>query len=188
MAEVKLNGWMQNTRGASGDIVFKKAYGRLIVSQKPKFKPGPPTEAQAVVRARFAASAKYAKAVMADPVARVPYVVAAEARNTGAFGLALGDYMNLPEVKEIDLAGYSGKIGDAIRVTATDDFELTSVKVTIRNAAGAILEQGLAKANFESIHVYRATTVAPTDQMLTIEAAATDRPGRERTLSESWHA
>lgn len=188
MANLAFNGWMKNVRGASGDIVFKHAFGKLVVAQKPKFPPGPPTLAQAQVRERFKASARYAKAVLADPVARQPYVEAAKARNTSAFALALGDYMNLPKVTEIDLAGYAGRVGDPIKVTATDDFELTSVKVTIRHATGTVLEQGLATANFEGIYVYPATTVAPTDEMLTIEAEATDRPGRQRTLSETWHA
>lgn len=72
-------------------------------------------------------------------------------------------------------------------MTALDDFGLVSVKVTIRSEAGAVLEQGLA-TKVEGKWVYHATTVAPVDQTLTIEAEAKDRPGHERALSETWHA
>ena len=56
-----------------------------------------------------------------------------------------------------------------------------------RSEAGVELEQGLA-ANVDGIWVHHATTVAPGDQTLTIEAEAKDCPGHERTRSDTWHA
>lgn len=188
MAKLQLNGWIKDMRGASGDVVFKRTFGRLIVAQKGTLNEVPPTEGQLAVRQRFTAASRYARNVLADPVLRLPYVAAAEARNTSAFGLAAGDYLKLPEVTEVDLAEYFGRVGDPIKVTAGDDFGLVSLKVTIRNEAGTVLETGLATANAVGTWVYRATTVAPTNQNLTIEAEAKDRPGHERTRSESWHA
>ena len=188
MANLKFNGWMKNVRGASGDIVFKRQYDKLVVAQKAKFDPKPPTATQLAHRKRFITAAGYAKSVIDDPVARVPYAEAAKARNTSAFALALRDFMILPTVTEVDLAAYYGKVGDPITVRAEDDFELT-LKVTITHANGAVLEQGLATPTFEpGVYVYHATTVAPTNEMLRIEAVAKDRPGRERSLSEEWHA
>jgi len=72
-------------------------------------------------------------------------------------------------------------------IDAEDDFEVVSVKVTIRDEAGVTLEQGFAVQG-DTRWIYHATTVAPTNQNLTIEAEAKDRPGHERTRSESWHA
>jgi hypothetical protein len=188
MASVKINGWLLNLRGASGDIVFKQAYGRLIVSQKPKFPAPAPTEKQLGVQQKFKAGARYATGVMADPALRAPYDAQAAATHGNPFGLAVRDYVVLPEVKEIDLGSYHGQIGDPIRVIASDDFKLVSLTVSIRSEAGVVLESGRAATNVEGIWVYVATTIAPPNQTVTIEAEAQDRPGHQRTLSEAWHS
>jgi hypothetical protein len=187
MAKLNFNPWLDDVRGTYGRLVFKQHYGRMIVARKPALSGLPPTEPQVRQRERFAAANKYATAVLADAGRRAPYVEAAKARNVNPFGLAMGDFLNLPEVKEIDLAEYFGRVGDPIKITAVDDFGLVAVKVTIRNEAGTTLEQGLA-TEVDDRWVYRATTVAPSDQTLTIEAEAKDRPGHERARSETWHA
>ena len=187
MAKINFNPWLEDVRGAYGRLVFKQRYGQMFVARKPRPSLLPPTEMQTRTRETFAAANRYAQGVFTDAARRQPYVDAGKAQNTNPFTLAMGDFLNLPEVKEVDLSDYHGRVGDPIRVTATDDFGLVSVKVTIRSEAGAELEQGLA-ANVDGTWVYHATTVAPVDQTLTIEAEAKDRPGHERTRSETWHA
>lgn len=186
--KIQLNRAFRGMQGTLDGVTYKRFEGQTISVPKPKPYAGPPTAAQLRVRERFTEAASYANAVMNDP-ARLP-VYAAAAKSLGrqsAFPVMVGDYLKLPEVKEIDLVDYTGHVGDPIKIKAVDDFEVVSVKVTIRNAAGTTLEQGLATKG-DTRWVYLAQTVAPTDQNLTIEAEASDRPGNQRTLSESWHA
>jgi hypothetical protein len=187
MAKVNFNPWLDDVRGAYGRLLFRKRYGKVGVSRKAVPSGLPSTVAQIAVRERFRQAAAYAAAVLKDVLLRQPYVAAAKERNTSPFGLAVADFMGLPKVTEVDLAEYHGQVGDPIRVRASDDFGLVAVTVTIKNEAGATVEQGLA-VNEKGIWVYRATTVAPVDQTLLIEAGAKDRADHERTLSEQWHA
>jgi hypothetical protein len=186
MAKAGLNPVFEKIRGAIGDLVFKGLFGRTVVTRKPT-QSEPPSAAQLATRKRFGEAAAYARAVFKDPLRKAPYVLAGKARNTSAFALALADHMNLPEVTEVDLGGYFGHVGDPVKITARDDFELVSVTVTIKDAGGMMLEQGLA-VNLDGTWTYVATTVAPVDQTIMIEASAKDRAGHERTLAEPWHA
>ncbi len=186
MAEFTFNRYVDRVRGKSGKVVFKTVLGHQIDAALPTPSGKPPTPAQVRVHERFKTAAQYAQRTLQDAQARGPYVVAAKARNTTAFGLAVRDHMLLPRVKEIDLAEYLGRVGDPINVLAEDDFEVVSVKVTIRDPAGATLEEGLAAQNLEGRWVYRATTVAPANQLLAISASAKDRPGRDQELTEQW--
>lgn len=188
MAKLRLNPVLDPIRGAIGGLVFKVLNGQPIVGRTPDRTGIVPSPAQLATLARFKAAAAYGSEAYRDPVRKQMYVDAAHARGRGnGFALAMRDFLSLPEVTEIDLADYHGHVGDPIRVTATDDFKLVSVKVTLKNALGAVLEQGLA-TNDGTVWVYHATTVAPVDQNVLIEAEAKDHPGHERALFESWHA
>ncbi|MEJ1239364.1 hypothetical protein WBG78_14605 [Chryseolinea sp. T2] len=59
--------------------------------------------------------------------------------------LAIGDHMNPPEIHEIHIERYTGEPGEIIRVRATDDFKVASVKVTITAADGRKIETGEAQ-------------------------------------------
>jgi len=186
--KVQLHRAFRGMQGTLDEVTYKRFEDRTISLPKPTAFTGPPTAAQVRVRERFTEAASYAKAVMRDPARLAVYAAAAKAiGRQSVFPVIMGDYLNLPEVKEIDLVDYTGHVGDPIKIRAVDDFEVVAVKVTIRNAAGATIEQGQATKG-DTRWVYRAQTVAPTDQTLTIEAEASDRPGNERALSETWHA
>ena len=186
--KIQLNRAFRGMQGVMDDVIYKRFEDQTISVSKPKPFTGPPTAAQVRARERFTEAASYATAVMRDPVRLPVYAAAAKAiGRQSVFPVIMGDFLNLPEVKEIDLVGYNGRVGDAIKIKAVDDFEVVSVKVTIRNAAGATLEEGLATKG-DTRWIYLAQSVAPTDQTLTIEAEASDRPGNQRSLSETWHA
>jgi len=61
-----------------------------------------------------------------------------------AHHVAVSDFLNAPEIHEIDAKDYHGNPGDIIRVRATDDFKVTSVKVIITDADGKVIETGEA--------------------------------------------
>lgn len=178
---------LNDLRGRMGKWVYRRFEGNIVVARRPKITVEP-TAAQIQQQKRFTRAAAYARAVFKDPARKAVYADAAKAAGRSTvFALAMGDYLKPPVVEEIDLTGYSGRIGDPIGIAASDDFEVTGVKVTIRNTAGTTLEEGPAtKGDID--WVYRGKTAVPTDENLIIEAEASDRAGNQRTLSETWHA
>ncbi|MBC8315336.1 MAG: hypothetical protein ISR55_13400 [Bacteroidetes bacterium] len=92
------------------------------------------------------------------------------------------DYLTPPVVKIIDATAYNGQPGDKIQVTAIDDFNIVSVRLTIEQADGSEIETGLCIPDENGIHWhYTATetnTIEPGQKVL---AAATDTPGNKGT-------
>jgi hypothetical protein len=78
-------------------------------------------------------------------------------------------------------------VGDLITIDADDDFEVTSVKVTMKNEAGNVIEQGLATLT-AGFWLYHGQSEVPRDQNILIEAEASDRAQNARALSDARHA
>jgi hypothetical protein len=49
-----------------------------------------------------------------------------------------------PSVNEVDLSAYSGAVGDAIIIMASDDFAVLGVDVGLSDGNGAPIESGAA--------------------------------------------
>jgi hypothetical protein len=89
--------------------------------------------------------------------------------------LAVTDYLTPPEIRKVTTVAYHGQPGDSISIRAFDDFQLASVKVTIRNAAGVLLEQGGAVALPDSPDwIYTAMTLNPQLAGTKLTIAASD--------------
>ena len=58
------------------------------------------------------------------------------------FNVAVSDWFKKPTVHEIDLSGWTGEIGQTIRVKAQDEIHVAKVHVAIKDLSGAILEEG----------------------------------------------
>jgi hypothetical protein len=95
------------------------------------------------------------------------------------------DYLKAPIIHDIALALYQGHPDDEIIVHASDDTQVVSVTVTIKNMVGAIVERGTARL-YDGAWIYDATARAPVGQPLTIEVTAMDRPGNEVTRTTPW--
>jgi len=98
--------------------------------------------------------------------------------------LRLARSLQLPVVDQIDLSTYTGKAGETIRITASDDFAVAGVEVTIHDTGGAVLEQGAATAA-DGVWNYVTTTNLPPGQQVSIEVTATDRPGHKTTKAQT---
>jgi len=179
MAKVKLNPVMEQMRGKIGDLVFKRYEGEVIVSRKSNQTGGTPTAGQIAHRERFRLAAVYATGVFAVPADKKLYEDVATARRKPAFAVAVGDYLNAPTIDVVDLAAYTGKIGDPIVIRASDDFEVVSVAVVIRTAERGILEQGPATLSQGAWRYVAQTTVDLTAGALAIDITASDRPGNK---------
>jgi len=186
MAKVKLNPSIECIHGAIGDLVYKRWGGGEIVGRLPDRTGIVPTENQLAQMERFRLAAVYGKAVMADPETRQVYEDASSQKGVPVFALTVADFLNAPLVDEIDLSTYGGKIGDKIRVRASDDVEVKGVTVEIRAQAGAILEQGAAVFTpAVGAWVYTATTDLAQGQAVSIDVSATDRPGHKGTKTQA---
>jgi hypothetical protein len=114
--------------------------------------------------------------VQSDPVLWPRYVAAAKTKGQRPFAFALADFLNEPEVLAIDLAAYHGAVGESIKVRAIDDFEVTGVTVIMKDGEGAVLQQGPA-VHTDGLWQYATTVGIAAQEVVTIEAIATDRPG-----------
>ncbi|QHS61055.1 hypothetical protein [Chitinophaga agri] len=171
-------------KGASGTIadmltLTKRRSGNIILGKKRRRSNIPPTDAQIEVQQRFKKSILYAKAVLRDPVKKAMYEKAA-GPDQSAYNMAMRDAFKLPVVESIDTTKYLGGIGDVITVRAYDDFKLVSVKVSIRTAAGAVIEAGDAILQDNGLDwTYTATVDNAAAPGSVITAIATDTPGNQ---------
>ena len=173
---------IRGLHGKSGRWVYRQNGNVTVVSDSPKPSEKPATAGQQETRDRFSLATDYAKAVIADPVSRAHYEPVAQAKGKGVYRVAMNDALSKPKVLEIDLSAYNRMDGDTITVRALDDYGVTGVRVSISN--GEWLEEGNAVKTVDSLGrwVYTVTGNAPAGD-LTIEAAATDRPGNKGTKS-----
>jgi hypothetical protein len=147
MAVVKKNVVTQGLSGTIGDmLVFRQVGNKTIVATVPQ-QSGPISEKQQVQRSKFQEAALYAKGQLSDPASKAEYALAAKADSNeyaSAYTVAVADFLNAPDIKQIDLTHYQGNVGNTILITVTDDFKVTDVQVTISNPDGSLVESGNA--------------------------------------------
>jgi thiol:disulfide interchange protein len=187
MAESKNN---VVTHGMSGKIdllVFRQKNGKTFVSKSPKEKKGNLSTAQQQVQQKFQQAVIYAKTVLADASAKTAYEEKADIGQT-AYNVAIADFFNAPDIREIDVSNYTGQIGSKIVVKVTDDFKVASVHVQINNNDSSLVEEGEAIAAANGLDwVYTTTTLNASLSGDKITVTASDLPGNdtidEKTLS-----
>ena len=158
--------------------MFRRFGSEMILAQAPTTIGREATEAQTAHRERFKLAALYGRVVMADPVKKSVYESRARSKNIPIFALCVGDYLTPPEVKDIDLTGYTGKAGETIRITAVDDFEVIDVDVAITDASEQLVEAGPAMRDpATGGWVYTTSIDVPAGERVSVEVTATNRPG-----------
>jgi hypothetical protein len=186
MAKMKFDALMQTVQGKLGNYVFRRMRGKMIIAPSPTVSSSPPTEGQERIRTAFSQAAAYANAVLSDPTRRAGYERIAEQRDQLVRAVVMGDFLNPPDVTEIDLHGYRGQVGDVIKVLADDDVEVVSVSVKIIDAAtAALVEEGVATKE-HGVWNYVATVALAADQAVTVEATALDRPGHPGVATKAF--
>ncbi|WP_320054697.1 hypothetical protein [uncultured Acetobacteroides sp.] len=144
MAEVKNNIVTQGVSGKLGDmIVFRQVHGRTIIAAKPK-QSEKKSEKQVEHQKRFQSAVIYGKAATADPAKKAEYEAGKGDKYNSAYQVAVADFLNAPDIQEVNLKGYKGNVGDVITIRVTDDFKVAEVTVAIRNPDGTLLEKGNA--------------------------------------------
>jgi hypothetical protein len=147
------------THGKLADqVVLRQRFGKTIIAKKPKKSTKEPTPAQVAHRRRFTGAVNYAHAVMNDPALKALYEPRAT-NGRSVFTVAIADYIRLPWVDQINATGYNGHTGDQVRIIPADNVKVTDVTVMINDAAGAVLESGVAVADVNGTEwVYTATS------------------------------
>jgi hypothetical protein len=185
MANISENPLVRNARGNFGKhYVYRKRGNDTFISRMPAIdKNAVTTEKQEEVRDKFSAAVQYARGVIANPELRKQYQKKADPGKS-AYNVAFRDYRKAPKVRHIDPGNYTGSPGSTVVVNAKDDFRVVEVTVTIRNAAGALVEQG--KAVLDTIDynlwIYTATQQNASLAGSIISAVARDLPGNKGTL------
>ena len=176
MAKVKNNIVTQGLSGMlGGQLVFRQTSRGTVVSVAPGEYNGPVSAAQTAQRERFQQAVIYAKGQAA-------YAADAQEHDISVYNVLLRDFMQAPNITEVDLSTYKGKVGDVLAITANDDHAVKSVSVKIENSDGTLVEQGAAQQQADpNLWHYVATKANATLTGDKITVRATDNPGHAAT-------
>jgi hypothetical protein len=178
MTKVVLQPGLRALSGAMGDWVFQTRNGKTIVGMKP-LKSKEPTQAQIDHRDRFKQAAAYAKRTLADSNTRKIYDLVSEEKNIPAMALCVADFFHAPSIELMDFGNYNGQIGSSIQILTADDIGVVSLKVTLRDGQGTLIESGdgveypLGTGQW----TYTAKSAVASGTSVTAYVTATDRPG-----------
>lgn len=173
-------------RGFSGSVgkqlVLRTSGDRTFLANRPSINPGRvATPQQEVVQLKFKEAVVYAKAAIQDPALKLDYAAVARPGQS-AFNVAFSDAYMAPELSNLTTSGYAGNVGDKITVRAIDNYYVDSVKVTILDAGGTLLEEGNAQPDPNGLDfTYTATQANAVLPGTTIRVAAEDLP-KNRTI------
>lgn len=179
MANVKSNIVTQGLSGMlGGQLVFRQTSRGTEVSVASQAPTGPASAAQMAQRVRFQQAIVYARGWAQNPAVQAEYAGDARERNQSISNVLVADYLHAPGIERVDIEAYLGRVGDLIRVTATDDYAVRAVRVRIENGDGSLVEEGAAAQQPDPNqwhHTATAPTVALAGDKITV--TATDTPG-----------
>lgn len=184
MAKMSNNNATHGIRGKVNQFVYRQRYGETVVS-KPPIRTAPLSEEQKNIITTFKQAVLYARSVLQDALIRKAYKQKAK-KGQSAFNLAIADFFKPPTIEMVDLSQLTNQAGSIIRVMVTDNFRVESVKVTIEQSDGRMLEQGDAVLQSDGLHWHYTTTTAEgnnTGNKLSI--IATDLPGHSITEQQT---
>ena len=186
MANVSKNPLVKNASGKFGNhFVFKTRGNKTTLAQMPTVNENAvKSEKQLKVSGRFTSASKYATGAISSDALKKEYQKKVSTQNT-AFNVAFRDFLKAPKVMAIDTESYNGSIGSVIIVTAEDDFKVAAVRVSLRTAAGVLIEEGNALVDpvFDSQWTYTATQANGVLAGTIITATAADVPKNKGSLS-----
>lgn len=170
----------------SDQAVLKKVRNQTIIS-----KPTIPRKSKSVRKKeannRFAEASRWAKEILTEPGMKALYSKGINSKLSNAQMVAVTDFLTAPVIHYINLKQYTGAIGDKIRIKATDDFQVSSVDVTISDKKGKELEKGPA-VHYKRKPVMWIYTLKLANAYIAgtvIEVTAKDRPGNTVVKTET---
>lgn len=167
--------------GASGKLgntlVFRKRGNVTIMTTRPSVSERMPSEDQMTQRLLFAEASFYAKGALNDPILKAEYQAKARGGQS-AYNIAFKDYLTAPVLHQVDWSNYTGEIGSTLNCRITDVLAVVNVKVSLFDASGVLVEEGLAvQSSLKLSWVYTATVVHTPVTGTRIVVQMTDTPG-----------
>jgi len=179
MADVNLNALIDGLSGRVGkNIVLRQRGGRTFMGTRPTASTNV-SDKQLAQRERFQQAVRYARTSLLVPAVKAEYDAAVkEEEFLTAFTAAVTDFLKAPEIASVDVSAYKGAIGNTIIVRSTMDYKLISVKVSIQQPDGTVMESGDATSSATRVEwLYAATKALPIAAGWKIVVTAMDRPG-----------
>ena len=178
MAKMTPNPAIDRLSGAVGDMVHRKLWGTHVVSRKPDFSDRVLSDKQLAQNNKY----KFAGLIWdaLTPEVKAAYREWGKRLNKPPYALFNKNHSRPPSVEAIDLSRYTGQAGQTIGITATDLFQVASVAVTVREAAGAVVETGAAVKVAGTQHQWSYQTAATAHNIvgLSVEAVAVNWPAK----------
>ena len=130
---------------------------------------------------RFKAATEYANNCMEIPELKELYERGITKRKNNAYTVACTDYLNPPTIHYIKVTDSGPSGSTTITIKATDDFEVTSVRITITGADGQVMEVGSAVCNRlkRQMWKYETKVVSKESKGTEIKATAGDHAENE---------
>jgi hypothetical protein len=181
MAKIKGNLLLEGVSGKIGNqLVLKRVRGGgTILAKKPTFGADRNFSAkQLASQQAFREAAAYGTEMKQEPL----YLALAAGTAKTGYNIAMGDWLNPPQILEIDLGGWGGAAQDLIRMRVQDDVMVTGVRVEISDETGAILESGPATEAGALWWEYRVGQ--PLSGELRVTVSASDLPGHVTQMSQ----
>lgn len=181
MAIVTGNSVLRGMRGMVGDqLVFKRYGDKTVVTAKPDVrKKNSPL--QALNLERFREAARYARAILRDPVKAEKYrKLAVKLKKHSAYNVAISEYMLRIRIQSKDAVSPVSEDKKRVVVTATKgNFKVSSVGVKVTDRAGWVVAAGAASAINATDWVYKLPV--PLAAGFTFIVTATDTLGLSTT-------
>ncbi len=186
MSKTDLHAPFNTFSGTIGKLVYRVVDGKTIVSQRPKRRNVPPSEAALAHQQNFKRASRWAKVTLLDEEKGPFYKALGKKRKITAYAAAVSDFLKPPALEELDLSGYAGHAGDRISFIATDQGSVANATVTILDWDKTVLESGSAVENGpgSGIWTYTALNTLPAGLTVGINVKVSDHPGNTAELAE----
>lgn len=185
MAKVRKNIVTQGLSGKLGDtIVFRQIGGATVVSVMPEKTERESTPGQKKQQRRFQQAVIYARNAMEDDSLKEAYALKAKGKQT-PFNVALADFLNAPDIDEIDVSKYDGTQGSEVMIRVVDDYQVAQVIVSIFKQDGTLVEEGtaaLADNGLDWVYTAQQANTPLTGNKMIIKAS--DVPGNTSELEQ----
>ena len=172
MASIYFNPHLPAERGR---VILRRFGNRQIYAAAPIRTNTPPTPAMLARRATFAESGRYAGAVYRHPQRRLAFVDLAKAKGVPLHIAILTDFLENPVIREVQLGGYHGHVGDPVIVFHRPELPISEVRLIVRRAdSGLVIEEGVATLEVGGGWRYLAKQAVPAGTELSITLTLTD--------------
>lgn len=97
----------------------------------------------------------------------------------------MADFLNAPDIEQLDISEYDGKKGSQLRMAVNDDTQVTSVHVAIYDQRVGLVEEGEAQRAYNNLDwVYTAQKAQANVSGSKVAVKASDLPGNRTQYEE----